>query len=105
MPVLISLSPIPNQSFTIRLEDHEYNIRLHVAKTIMAVDIIRDGEPLQLGIRAEAQTFLLPYHYQTIGNFIIATFNGDYPEYTKFGNTQFLFYFTSTELSELNEQT
>lgn len=101
----IALSAIPNQSFSIRLDDHLYDIRLRAAKNIMAVDIVRDGVLIETGIRAEAGFPLIPYQYQESGNFIIVTENDEYPDYTKFGITQTLVYVTIAELGVIRAGT
>lgn len=101
----ITLSAVPNQSFSIRLDDHLYDIRLRAAKNIMAVDIVRDGVLIETGTRAEAGFPLIPYRYQESGNFIISTENDEYPDYTKFGISQTLIYVSEAELGVIRAGT
>ena len=44
---------------------------------------------------------LLPYRYQERGNFLLLTNEGDLPDFTQFGVTQFLVYLTAAELATL----
>lgn len=96
--IRIALDPIPNQSFSIRLDDHFYNITLKSLAGIMGVTIVRDNVTLQDNMRAVAGTLLLPYRYQESGNFFILTNDGDLPNYTQFGITQFLIYMSQAEV-------
>jgi hypothetical protein len=110
----LTLSNIPNQSFSIQLDGHQYdwvvrsinaNNMLNVG--IMAVDIMRDNIPLVTGARATPLFPLLPYRYleNNDGNFIFVTLNGQYPDYTQFGITQALIYVSQTELEAIRAGT
>ncbi len=68
----------------------------------MFVDIIRNGSPVVLGMRAVAGTFLIPYKYLESGNFIIITANEEYPDYLQFGISQYMVYFSQAELEALH---
>jgi hypothetical protein len=99
---VISLQPIPNQSFNIQLDNVLYQISVKTGGSFMFVDIIQNGTPLVLGMRAVAGTFLIPYEYlATLGNFLIITANEEYPYYTEFGIDQFLIYFSQSDLENL----
>lgn len=97
----IALSPIPNQSLSIRLDDHLYDIKIKQSNGCMSVTIARDNVTILDNIRAVAQFPLIPYDYLENGNFIISTENDDLPDYTQFGITQFLIYFSELELGTI----
>jgi len=107
MPQRIPLEAIPNQSLTIRLEDRRYEIAFNFAGDIMAADITRDDVVVIQGIRCVAGTPILPYEYleEESGNFIFQTENDNLPDYTRFGDTQVLLYFSNSELEALRNGT
>lgn len=97
----ISLAAIPNQSFSVVLDDRSYIFVIRTTVNVMSVDITRDTTVLELGARIVAGTPLLPYRYQEDGNFLITTQNGEYPFYTQFGITQFLIYASAAEIAAI----
>ena len=97
----IDLSPIPRQSFSIRLEEDNYDIRIYLCNNIMAIDLVRNNEVLFTGMRLTAGYQIIPYEYLEKGNFVIITANDEYPDYTHFGIDQFLIYLTAAELAAL----
>src|SRR5690242_19198724 len=97
----LSLQAIPNQNFNIQLDNILYNITIKTGGLFMFVDIIRNGTPIVLGMRAVAGTFLIPYQYLESGNFLIITANQEYPDYNQFGTTQYLMYFSPSDLENL----
>lgn len=94
----IPLQPIPNQSLTVRLDDHLYNLTFKTINGAMAVDIARDNVLIESGARIVAGTPLLPYRYQESGNFLILTLNDDIPYYDQFGVTQKLIYTSQVDI-------
>lgn len=98
---LINLAAIPNQTISLNLEDSFYELTFKIANLVMQVDISRDNEILVQGQRCVPGAFLLPYKYLEKGNFLFSTQDGDYPEYTQFGVTQYLYFFTDAELEIL----
>ncbi len=98
MPLLLALQNIPNQSFTTRLDNNLYFIRLVFTNGVMSADLTRNNVVIQTGCRVVSGTPFLPYDYQSDGNFFIITENYDYPDYTQFGITQFLTYFSQAEI-------
>lgn len=99
----IPLQAIPNQSFTVQLDDRFYNMALKTANGIMALDISRDNQVLLTGARVVAGTPLLPYNYleNSSGNFIFITANEELPDYAQFGVTQSLLYASNDELEAI----
>ena len=96
--IQLQIDPIPNQSFTVRLDNQRYDITLKETRGVMSANIARNDVELLTGARVVAGTPLLPYRYQEEGNFFLLTDAGDLPDYTKFGITQSLVYLTIEEV-------
>ena len=111
----VKLQAIPNQSFSIRLDDSIYDIRIHALNIvtvdglaippIMVMDINRDNETILQGQRLVPGYPVIPYRYKEDGNFVFITDDDNYPDYNEFGLTQFLIFATSAELAELRSGT
>lgn len=98
---LITLNPIPNQTFSISLDTHIYNVTLKLTNFVTSVTIARDNVTLISNSRAIPGFPLIPYTYLENGNFAIITANDEYPHYFQFGVTQFLVYASESELIAL----
>jgi hypothetical protein len=103
--IIVPISAVPNQSFSITLDGNAYDLALYVTTNIMAMDIIRNNIPIVLGLRVVPYYPVIPYKYLENGNFIFNTENGDYPYYDQFNVTQQLIYLSQTELNQLRAQT
>lgn len=101
MVMQINIDPVPNQSFNVRVDDALYSIRLVSTNGVMSCDVSRDDVALLTGARIVAGTAILPYKYQEQGNFIITTLDGELPDYTKFGVSQFLLYLSIEEMEAI----
>lgn len=98
---IIPLQPIPNQTLTTSLDGSVYVITVIAARGSMAVTVVRDNITLVQNARAVANAPILPSRYQEQGNFLFNTAGFlNIPDYTQFGNTQFLAFFQQTELAE-----
>ncbi len=97
----IPLSIVPNQSFSIVLEEKFYNITLNEIGGVMATTIIRDNAIVIQGCRIVSGFPLIPYLYKENGNFAFLTLNNEYPYWTKFNTSQNLFYLTIAELEQI----
>jgi len=110
----IPLASVPNQTFSIVLDERLYEIALYaidtgnivldgatVPNTVMAVDITRDGVVIMTGMRVMPDYPMIPYRYLEAGNFVFITSEGDYPDYLQFGITQTMIYLSEAELAEL----
>ncbi len=95
---LVPIQAIPNQSFTINLDNNLYGISIKETEGVMSVSIERDNVLIVENNRVPAGAPLLPYRYQEAGNFIFITANFQLPYYTKFNVTQTLVYFSTEEL-------
>jgi hypothetical protein len=103
--IQIPIANIPNQSFSINLDESQYDIRIHATSDrgipgneIMAVTIIRDSVIIVSGMRAVSDYPIIPYAYLEDGNFFITTMNDEYPDWRQFGNTQYLIFASQAEL-------
>lgn len=100
----ISLMQIPNQSFSIRLDESWFNVRINsMDNGACVVSIDRDNVTVISGVRAMPNSPLIPYQYLegTAGNFAFVTRNGEYPTYTEFGVSQALIYASAEEIAAI----
>lgn len=95
----IEIAPIPNQSFSIRLEDNQYDITIRESVGCMCATVVRNNITILSNIRLVAGTPLIPFSYLESGNFVLDTQDELLPDYTLFGVTQFLYYFTQAEVA------
>lgn len=106
MPLEIPLQAIPNQAFTINLNNIQYAFSIKFTGIVMTATIIRNGILLVTNVRMIPNSIILPLYplipYQYLendqGNFYTITANDEYPIYTNFGVNQFLLYFSSDEI-------
>ncbi len=101
----LELAQVPNQSFSTRLGDNQYDISILETNGCMSVSISRNNVKLLSNVRAVGGTPLIPYRYLEDGNFAFITQDEEYPYYDKFGITQSLIFVTQAELSELRAGT
>lgn len=101
MPQGIPIQAIPNQSFSISLEQNQYDIEIRYTNGCMSVSISLNGTTLVENLRAAACTPLLPAQYQEEGqgNFMFLTASEQLPNWQQFNATQQLFYFSASELA------
>ena len=101
----IPLSTIPNQSFSIQLDQNNFDIRIHDCGTIMSVDIAVNNTVIVTGQRAVNGYPLIPYAYLEQGNFAFLTANDEYPYWERFGIDQYLIYASQEELEAIRAGT
>lgn len=94
---IIPLSAIPNQSFSVRLDEMRLVVRLKEARGVMVADVQRDGVDILLGSRVLAGELIIPYRYLQAGNFLLMTLNDELPDWREFGGTQTLVYLSPAE--------
>jgi hypothetical protein len=97
----IPLIAVPNQSLSIRLDNNFYTLNIKQARNTMAVDVLRNNDIVVQSQRALPSYRLIPYEYLENGNFIFVTENWEYPFYTQFAITQFLYFVTQAELESI----
>jgi len=98
--IAIDLQAIPNQNFTIQLENKNYDITIKTidANNKMCITILRDNVAIISGFELISNMPIIPYRHLEHGNFIISTNDDNMPDYTQFNVTQFFYYVTVAEL-------
>ena len=94
----IPIQPIPNQSFTVVLDNVSFDIVLKFTVNVMSATISADGVLLVQNTRVVPGFPIIPYRYLEQGNFVIQTLNDDYPNYEQFGTSQQLIYASQEQL-------
>ena len=101
----IEIQNIPNQTFSVTLNDLDMEITLKLAggidNQIMLFSLQVEGSYLCPAVPVFANQGILPYEYMISeigGNFMFVTNNGEYPNYKNFGNMQSLMFITQDEL-------
>lgn len=91
---VIPLEALPNQTLTIRLNDHRYEIKIQtISDDLMCISITRDNVKLIQGVRCIPQMSFIPNNLvMGLGNFYFKTVNDEYPNYQKFGGDHILYY-------------
>lgn len=97
----IPLATVPNQQFSLNLDNNAWDITIQETNGVMSATILRNNVLIQSGIRIVAGLGLLPFPYEEDGNFVIITLNDDLPNYLQFEITQFLIYASQDELNAL----
>lgn len=98
----INIQAIPNQEFTVNIGDYRYDIRLFLDDGVMAYDLSIDQVEAIEGQRIIAGELMLPYKYQEAdGNFYLSVPEDEDPDYEQFGDSQKLYYLTSSESAEV----
>lgn len=98
----LTLNNEPNQQFAVVLEEVNYQITLRALDGAMLLTLTADDEEILTDALCFAGQPLLIYPYQVKkGNFIFQTENYQYPFYTDFEKTCFLYYLTEQEWQEV----
>lgn len=97
---IVPIQAIPNQDFSITLQNNLYQIGIHATNGVMSVSMSINGDDIMDNIRAVAGSPVIPSQYleQGNGNFLFLTANYQLPDYTQFNLTQSLAYFSAAEL-------
>lgn len=100
---LIPIQALSNQSLSITIENNYYQLAIYQIEDsgLMAMDINRNNALILSGQRLVPGYVVIPYPYLEAGNFIFNTMNDEYPTFSQFGTTQFLYYITIAELAAL----
>lgn len=94
----IRLAQIPNQSFSLQLNNVFYQITLRYVINLMTCTIKRDDQVIIENVRCQPNQKIIPYNYLEDGNFAFVTINNEYPLYTRFNVDQFFVYASAEEL-------
>ena len=98
---VLTIQAIPNQEFSVVLEEVRYTLSLRSTNGTVSVTIVRNGEQVVDSARAVAGMRIIPAKYQESGNFVIVTKDFEIPDYEQFGISQSLIYITQAELDAL----
>lgn len=87
----ITLLPIPNQRLQFVVSDNRWDVTIKEARGVMVCDVIKNDDVLIRGVRAQADSPVIPYpHLSTDGNLAFITEGDEYPRWEAFGSTQSL---------------
>ena len=102
MSFLIPIQAVPNQAFSLLIDEVSYAITLKSARGAMVASVTIDDVLSVSNGRFYADTLIIPYPYLegAGGNFFITTEADALPVYTEFDVTQFLIYLTVAELAD-----
>jgi hypothetical protein len=103
MPQQIAIGALPNQEFTIVLDNNQWDLTLKSTLGIIAASLTLNGNIVIQGTRCVANQLIIPSIYQESGNFLFLTQNFQLPNYTQFGITQFLVYVSAQELATFRQ--
>lgn len=100
---VISLSAIPNQSFTTTQDNDTYNIDILEVNGCMAANVTKNGTVVCTGQRLLNGTPMIPFKYLEgqSGNFCFLCSTEDCIYYTLFGTSQQLLYLSYSEMQAL----
>ena len=98
---LIELSQIPNQTFTIMLDNVNYKIALRTIQDMTYMSVWANGEILFYNQLCVPNAFVNPYNYVSQGGkFYFRCLDSEYPTYKEFGETQNLYFYTAEEIAD-----
>lgn len=101
MMVNIPLVSIANQSFSMVLSQHTYDVILKSLFSTTVFSLAIDGVQVLSSQRIVAGYPMIPYKYIEEGNFVILTANEELPYYLQFGISQFLVFADQEELDAI----
>ena len=99
MPQTLQIDPLLNQTLSVRLNQQQHIIKIYaIGSNGVAMDLTIDDTVIFSGFRILAGAPIAPYQYLYSGSFIIFSEGEEIIDYTKFGTTQRLVYFTAAEV-------
>lgn len=97
---LVELGKIPNQVFTILLDNVNYRVQLRTIQELTYMSVWANGEVLFNSELCVPNEYVNPYNYVGMGGkFLFKCMDGEYPNYRKFGDTQFLYFRSAEEVN------
>lgn len=102
MSFRIALQAVPNQSFSVLVDDVAYRVTIKVTRGVMSVFISLDDVVVVSGSRFFTDSPLIPYlHLESSGgNFVFISEADALPAFEEFDITQFLIYVTAAEIAD-----
>lgn len=95
----IPIQAIPAQSFSITLDNNNWDISIKTTDDCTSVSLALNGVDILDNVRAVANTKIIPYEYLEAGNFAFVSKLQDLPFYEQFGITQTLVYISDDDLA------
>lgn len=100
--IIVPLAAVPNQSLSVRLDNQQYDIRIHdCTNGVMSIDLVIDEVVILTGARLIGNYPIIVSDYLENGNFILQTANYEYPYWGRFGIDQYLLYATQAEIEAI----
>jgi hypothetical protein len=97
----IPVQAISNQELLVVLDNNQWTITVKSTNGSISVSLSINGTSIADSVRAVAGGFIIQSEYQEAGNFAFLCQDFTIPDYTQFGITQFLTYFSQAELDAL----
>ena len=101
MPQQIPIQAIPNQEFTVSLNNNSWDITLKTTAGQISASLSLNNTVILSNARCVSGMRIIPSQYEENGNFIFSTQNFQLPNYEQFNLTQFLLYFSAAELAAI----
>lgn len=99
---LIDLQKIPNQAFSITLNNTDYRIAVRTIQNLTFLTVWENGEILFYNQICVPNGFVNPYNYvSNNGKLYFRCLDDEYPNYKNFGVTQWLYFLTKEEVANL----
>ena len=101
----IPLNPVPNQSFTVTLDNNNWGITIKTVDFLTVVSLTLNNMDVVDSAHAVAGALIIPAQYleQNSGNFFFTTAEQQIPFYNQFGLTQSLLYISASELAAFRQ--
>ncbi len=96
---IIPLQALPSQEFSVPLDNNRWDFTIQYVNGSIAVTLLLNSVPLITGMHIVGGMRIIPSEYEEAGNFVLVTGNYQVPDYTQFGSSQQLIYFSAAELS------
>lgn len=97
----IPLQAIPNQSFSITLDNNNWDIAIKTTNGCTSVSLTLNRVVVIENMRAVANTKIIPAEYEEAGNFAFVSKGQALPSYVDFDITQALLYITADDLAAI----
>lgn len=98
---LIDLQNVPNQAFSITLNNVNYRFAVRTIQDLTFISVWRNDEVLFYNQICVPNGFIDPYNYVSDnGKIFFRCLDEEYPNYKRFGITQWLYYMTKEEVEE-----
>lgn len=96
---LLPIQALPNQSFSVQLDNNQWAWTIEVANDGIAVTLSLNGNVVISGLNIAGGARIIPSEYEEAGNFVLVTIDQEVPDYTQFGTGQQLVYLSAAELA------